>query len=569
LNEADNKQADLGQELARLSRQYHDAPEEEKKKILLLIRRAMPKDAVHETKKIGLAQVAQKFSEEGFEAFYELLHDEPMAAHLKKAVRKAFLAHEKGVPFLFLGFRGCRKTTTFSVDFTSYFIGHFPHLTNLVVGASDANPEMICKTIAQNIEFHPDWKRVFPHVVPDKTGEGKGWSNSGYWVTDTRLSREQWTARQASVVDPTFVGGGYLSARINGRHPTGILAPDDIHDIESSTSELERNRIRDVYFGQIEKTVVRSKDKLITWVNMMGVPFARDDTYQTIRDSGHCVTYILPCMTRAAENASGAVYLDGLNKANGRVYEDIIGWWFLTAPEIFGVESVISERALGKPRFWQMHMMDIWAARDSVIRYHSYDHTKIDPTWPHGGGCDFATLGTQRNIPDKQRDKFSIAVGGKTPFNQVVVDGGFLGQVTQAHAEARLQSAQDTHVSWRGTKFEVQGSGEQFFLTLAQRNPKLILTAGRPGRRNKDDRILNELGPWLENGQILISDERTDFLDDLRQSLDDFPDGNKDIRDSLYYLALNFPECLVIARPVDEGLGPRKHKRGLKSPWGG
>jgi hypothetical protein len=491
-----------------------------------------------------------------------------MNEHLRVGVQKCFEAHEAGVPFIFEGFRGCYKTLTFSAKLTAWLVGMFPEKTNIIIGATDDNPDTIAKHVANYIEWHPDWKRVFPHVVPDKTGEGKGWSVGGYWVIDNRMSREEWAKQQTSTIDPTFVGGGCMSAKINGRHPNGALVVDDLHDAKTSTSELERARIKEMYFQQISKTTVRKNDKLLTWVNFACVPFARDDTYQTIIDTGNCVFYKLPCMTRAADNAPGAVYIDGINKDNGAEYKDIKGWWFLTAPEIFGVDSVIKERALGQRQFWQMQMMDIEAAKAARINYHLYDHNLVDKRWPHGGGCDFATLGATKATEDKGRDKFSVSIGARTPYNTLVVDGGFIGQVTQARAEDILQSAQDTHVSWRGTKLEVTGSGEQFFLMLAQRNPNLLLSQGRAGHKSKDDRIMLELGPWLENGQVLISDEQTPYLQELRQSLDDFPEGNKDIRDGLYYLALNFPECLVKSRPSEKGisLNSRK-KRGLFSPW--
>jgi len=72
-----------------------------------------------------LAAQAAEFSQRGFRAFYELIHGNKMQKHLSDAVDKCFKAARARRGVLFRGFRGCRKTTTFSVDFTAFFIGHF------------------------------------------------------------------------------------------------------------------------------------------------------------------------------------------------------------------------------------------------------------------------------------------------------------------------------------------------------------------------------------------------------------------------------------------------------------
>ncbi len=251
----------------------------------------------------------------------------------------------------------------------------------------------------------------------------------------------------------------------------------------------------------------------------------------------------------------------------GAIYEDIVGWWVLEAPERYGVESVISDRALGKADFWQMIMMDIKKAKKGGLRFYTYPHEKIDPTWLHSGGVDFATL--KDNKPDKGRDMFSICYGAKTPLNQLVVVGGILEQCTQADAERYMAGSHKTYTPWRTGFFEEDGAGEQFFMFFIQRNPGARWIGKKTGGKSKPYRQEKEMGPWMDNATVLISDADTPYLNELRKALQNFPDGNNDVRDGLYWLCHAFPEVLVL--PVireGEGLPTKQRKQvGMQSAW--
>jgi len=180
----------------------------------------LPREFIEDAGRTALAQVAQKFTPEGFLAHYELMTDVYPPRHVKRWTKKIFKAHDNGRGFVLRAFRGSWKTTTWGVLFISFLISHFPILTNVVVSANDDSAEKITKAVAATIEFHPEWKRAYPHIVPDKD---RGWSIEGFFVKDTSVSYDQWTAKRASIIDPTLVGGGIESTRINGKHPTGAL----------------------------------------------------------------------------------------------------------------------------------------------------------------------------------------------------------------------------------------------------------------------------------------------------------------------------------------------------------
>ena len=177
-------------------------------------------------------------SPDGYFAFYELIHGFPPPKHVRTWIYDIFDAHREGKGYTLLGFRGSWKSVSLSVTFVAWRIGLEPRKTNVLMSAEEGKALNWTTSIAQYIETHPEWKRVFPNIVPI-TGK---WGTNGYWVRDTEKSEAEWEQLQAGVVDPTFVGGGYQSRAINGKHPTGCLVVDDSHHLNNSSSERSARR---------------------------------------------------------------------------------------------------------------------------------------------------------------------------------------------------------------------------------------------------------------------------------------------------------------------------------------
>lgn len=531
-------------------------------------------DALLETKKQALRVIAAETDGyENFLAYYELIHGTALVEHDLEPVRLAFGAHDKGVIFLWLGFRGCRKTTTIDITLGTFLHGHHPEQTGVITGANDPNSKLIAKSIAQIIESHPEFRAVFPHVAIDKE---RGWGAEGYWIRDTRMTREAWTAQQAKVNDPSFVGGGYKSSEINGKHPTLYLFVDDLHDIDSSASVTEREAIKTVFLTQILPTLVSEHGKLLAWVNITGVPFAKDDTYHVLRESGGVVSVNLPVMVRAPEGQG--VYIDGLNREKGVVYEDIRGWWDLTWPENFTPEVIVNWRAKGKSSFWQMFMLDIEIAKSAGLRYYSYD-TEPGFELPMVGGADPTNVTKDTEVGGKKRSKWALCHLGKLPQGGAVVVDGVLRECGITGAKDDIRQAQTTYKNWRTTGVENVGGGAVFIQYL-RTDPSIRvvdsgLTWNGKGRmKSKPDRVLLELSPWLENAVIRISSRRSPFLDTLRRGLDNFfdlaPDDEAwDVLDSLYHAAKLIPE--VLRTPAEDNLAPAamNGRGGLWHPLAG
>lgn len=509
---------------------------------------------------------------ENYLAYHELIHGGKVLPHVIEPLRMSFEAHKNGEIFMWLGFRGSLKTTTeLTVD--SFLIGHHPEMTGIITGASDDNAVINAKFVAQIVELHPEFKRVFPYIKPKE----KAWGADGYWVVDARLSEEEWKKRQSKVIDPSFIGGGYKSARINGKHPSLFLTVDDLHDIDTSASVTEREYIKTVFFSQILPTTIRRNDKLLTRVDVTGVPFAKDDSYAQLEQSGGTVVYKLPIMRQAANNAKGAVYIDGVNPNTGVLYEDIQGWWYLTWAENFGVNSIVNVRSKGKAAFWQMYMLDIETAKTAGIKYYLFDHNQINNEWYTVGGADPTTFEQDKQVGGNTMSHFALCYLSKLPMGGAVVAGGILEKCGIEDAKQKILDAQSIFKNWRTTAVENVGPGK-VFKNYLMTDPRVrviasdLVNLGETDIRNKEDRFYTQMSAWLENMVIRISDAPTPYLLGLRRGLDNFfdlpkHDSAKDACDALYHAAKLIPE--VLRTPDNSDLSPQglMGRGSLYTPW--
>lgn len=547
---------------------------------------ALPEDEWQEQRKAGLRlQAGAGSGQKEFEAYYELIHGNKLTAHNEVALEECYRAHDEGRIFLYLGSRKFRKTTTFDITFASFMIAHYPEETSIVTGASDPNAKLIAKSIAQIVENHPEFKAVFPYIVPYKE---RGWGAEGYWVRRTHkldgdkwtpVSIQEWTRGQAKTNDPTFVGGGYKSAEINGKHPTLLMIVDDLHDIDSSASVTEREYIKKVFFYQILPTAIQEGDKLKTWVIMTGVPFAKDDTYGVLHETGQCVFVKVPCMKKAPDEADGAVYLDGVNKEKNVIYDDIVGWWYLTWPEEFGEQSIITNRSYGKAAFWQMYMMDIETAKTGSLIYYLYDHKDISYEWPAVGGADPTNVEPDKEVGGDKRSSFALCYLAKTPQGGAVVVDGFLKACGIVEAKDAILQAQTMFRNWRTTGVENTGGGA-VFLQYLRTDAKVrcqdsnLSNPNKKGIADKKTRFMTQTHPWLENAVIRISDMETPYNMALRRLCDNFfdldtKDPSMDAGDALYHAAKLIPEILRV--PVKDNIAPHamQDRGSLAHPMAG
>jgi hypothetical protein len=512
-------------------------------------------------------QAQRQYDPTGFAAYYKLLKGNDLPAHCMQWVKDIFdLEYQDYDGKLTLAFRGSWKSTTLSTIFSSFALGHNPEGSIGVISSNSTNADNITAAIAAIIENNPVFKAVFPHVIPDKD---RGWGANGYWIRDDQYTIQEWNARKAGEIDPSFWGAG-VESKIIGKHPTLLLILDDIHDENNSVSDLQRQnivtKVSDTILPMAVKTIENGKRKIITRVLVIGTPWSEDDAYQYVRDTGQFLFSSFPVITKVDEGDEGAIYFDGHSR-DGKVYLDMIGWWRINWPEMYNKDAIMAERAKSGLRgFARMFLLDLKLAHTNGLRYYTFPHEQIDLVhWALYGGVDFATVITKKLKDDPGRDKFSMAYGAKNGMNQLIVFDGIIEQCTQAQAEQHINKPQSLYPNWHHTVIEGDGSGEQFYIDVSSRNRGLRFEMKKTGGVPKLYRQERELGVWLERGMILISDADTPYLNDLRKALDDFPGGNNDIRDGLYWLGRAVPEVLV-ANDDSEGMpeggtfGKKKNK---------
>lgn len=536
----------MTQELLEMRKMMRDDPD--KFRDFLLKRPELLDKLLDVDRKFQLAEKARQDSVEGYKAFYELLHGFPPPPHIVKEIEVIYKAHDEGVGSVVFAWRGSWKSVSISVTFLAFRIGLEPHKTNIVVSANDDSAEKVTKAIAAIIEHHPAWKLAFPNVVPD-TGR---WSVEGFSVIDQSMSRSEWAQKQSGVIDPTLIGGGYKSSRLIGKHPSGVLDIDDIHDRDNSSSERERKVVVDILVKTILKTVIKENDKMTTWLIAVGTPWALDDAYYTMKNTGQYEFISIPAMVKA--EVGQGVYIDGKNR-DGMVFEDIVGWWHLTFPEHFGVKTVIKERADGKQSFWQMIMLDLAQASSGKLRYYEYLHQEVRYDLPTMGGADPTTF---EEAPEGNRNSnFALAFVSKLPTGGAVVVDGVLEQCSMMTAENHILAAQGRFQNWQYVAVENVGVGKVFLQGL-WKNP--AIRAVPSGLKNvsdgrvssKRDRVL-QMHKWFEDGTVRISSADTPFLNALRRLFDKFydldpkHDSSFDAFDAVFHALRNMPDVLVKA----------------------
>jgi hypothetical protein len=83
----------------------------------------------------------------------------------------------------------------------------------------------------------------------------------------------------------------------------------------------------------------------------------------------------------------------------------------------------------------------------------------------------------------------------------------------------------------------------------------------KTGGKGKAARLERQMGPWLENGMVRISDADTPFLVELRRELDNYPlCDHDDALDGVYWALRGMPEVLSMPRDM-EGELP------MNMPW--
>lgn len=482
----------------------------------------------------------------GFEFFYRVLFGREMPPFAKEWVERVYADHAAGKGSAIEAFRGSTKTTTVTIAFTAFRIGHKPEAANLLIQVGDEIANDNTAAVAEIIKNNPGWKLTFPNVVPD---EQKGWGAGGYEVKRSDLPYEEWSAKNAARKDPTLIGLGYSSGSIIGKHPDGVLIVDDIHDEGNTSSEKELRKVLKILTDTIFPTVTDT-----TWNIFIGTPWTKTDALAYVEATGEYGVCKTPVYSRAEQGEEGAVEFE-------RQYVKL-AW-----PERFSLDELGKRKRLAGLGFARMYLLNLDAVSNQVFTYHSYPHERINTAqWVGGSGVDYAATHEMFISREGKRDLFAMAYGFVIPGGGLVVFDGVVAHCSQGEAEIFVQRAQDMFPNWRAACIEGDGRGEDF-IAMVMRNPGIRVVGKKTGGKGKEQRLVKQLGPWLQSGRIRISDAETPFLNALRAQLNDYPlVEHDDCLDALYWLARLFPDVLVLP-PAEVDELPQTRPVKKKNPY--
>jgi hypothetical protein len=443
---------------------------------------------------------------EGFAYFYRLLFGRPLPRHaLEEWVKPIYAAAGQGQGIVIEAFRGSTKTTTTTITTIAFRIGHAPQKSNLIVQVSDEIAKDNAQHIADLIAYNPAWCLVFPHVSPDFAA---GWGANGYEVKRTDMDYAQW--RRLCAVskgkDPSFIGLGYRSRAIIGKHPTGMLVIDDIHDENNTRSARELQTTVKVVTGTILPTTTPQ-----TLIIFIGTPWTKNDVLDYAKSTGRFQAVRTP------------------------VLRDEKPVW----PEVYNKREIEKQRKLaGEIEFSRMFMLDLEAAAGMHLKrdwLHAYPLAKIDPGWPVVMGVDYASTADQS--AGGKRDYYAVAIGRVLPGGAgVVLVDGFRAKVSQGEAEQRLKALAAIYPTTQLIGVEAVGKGEEFYHLLL-RTSLLPLMPFQPGGRSKGQRFERAMAPLFQFNRAWVADVDTPFLRAFRDEWLRWPYGDHDdTLDAVYWM---------------------------------
>ena len=521
-------------------------------------------------------KAGSEFSPEGYKAFFNVIFSKPLPDHAylcwivplfysrgEIGVEKFKKYYEgAGEKFSFVmdkcleydvpnsgivaeAFRESIKSTTLTIGFMAYFIGHHPDTSNLLIQVADTPAQQNSAKVAEIISDNPGWKAVFPNVVPHKES---AWGAEGYNVINTSVPLAEWSKVISTRKEKSFVGRGYGSRSNIGEHPSGIMVVDDILDENNTASDLELQKVLKVLSGTLFYMITK-----LTWVIFVGTPWVTGDVIDYVKGTGEYTATKVPAYW---ENDSGAVY--AWPEERGEDWRDL------------------KRRTTISSEYARMVLLDLSKAGSGSLKYYPFDKDALTDAydWPVVGGAD--PTNTMPHATDgKKRSHFALCYIAKLPQGGAVVLDGVLKQCSQLEAESYIAQAQTKYSHYAHTAVENVGGGA-LFIQVLRRNPNLRiidsnLQSKKGGRiKSKADRFLSEVAPWFENGTVRISTENTPFLNALRRLFDRFydldpqSDYSFDAGDSVYHALKTMPDVLHISFSNEL---PSTKKKDTVSNW--
>lgn len=489
---------------------------------------------------------AERVSLEGFKLFYREIYLRDLPYVQEPIVSEFVWAYENKKGVMEECWRGFGKSTLL-VAWISYLIGARPVGSTAYVRINDTKAKEAGDAIAEIIETNPGWKKIFPHVVPDKEA---GWSvERGFHVKDTRVADyNKWLQLCFAdhLTEPSLACGGVESGIIIGMHPTNGWWFDDLLDEGNTRSFAEMQKVTDILDGNI----------IPTWFGVGGsptlggacTPWRDDDVYVRMMKTGLFKKVQLPIFVREIPEVHPAreIWIRNFEKYGKQMFEPYGYEVILTYPEAFPMKRVVEIYQSNPARFGQMYLVDISTLKGLTLKRETlgeYPAEKISETWACFFGVDFAST---TDKVKKNTDYFSISIGRILPQGGIVCIGGFIDRLSMSEAILKLQSLYEMyHPVLIGV--EKLGSGRQFIEALLQstRLPIMGLPMEGSTLKSKGQKFEDVLSSLFSTGRMWISSVHDTYLKTFIDQwiswdggVEKSRTGHDDALDSMYLLSL-------------------------------
>lgn len=294
--------------------------------------------------------------------------------------------------------------TTLIVKTMAWWMGHFPHLTNIISSVSSDQTADRLEMLRDLIAL-PRYQNVFPHIHID---ESKSRTKSEFTIWSEKWPGSEKTlsygvyrsliAKYGSLKNPTVHASGITSSKIIGRRFSGIALVDDPHDSKNSATEDQRTKVEKMFAENILGGVQHNAKVVVITTRWAETDLAgRLKDLKTANGDYVWKTIDIPCLD-----------------------EDNNSYW----PEYWTLEKLQEKREeVGEIMFQTMYMNNPIGASSGMFQQH---HLVNDIPSEHPAFARIAIGVDMAKAKTANADftaAFAVARDDKKPFNYYILNG--------------------------------------------------------------------------------------------------------------------------------------------------
>jgi predicted phage terminase large subunit-like protein len=379
---------------------------------------------------------------------------------------------------------GHAKSTWCSIAFPAWYLGRQPERTVLLISATQTLAETFSLAVRDIVENEPRYRRVFPHVVPDRK---RGWAADSWYLR----------RRNPAIKDPSLAACG-VEGPIISRRSDLVIVDDPVKGPEDVATSGQREKLHD-WFRQVVTTRLKPGGRRIVIMTR----WHHDDLASRLMREGGWRVCHFPA-------------IDGRGRA----------LW----PEMFPV-AVLEQRRkeLGTWAFEALYQGRPTPAEGNLFRREWFRYFEGEPA---------ITTGLQvwdTAISEQTTADYSacVTLGVEQGTNRILVLDVFRARLTMPDLERAIVRQYELYrPQVIGIEDRVSGTSAIQLLTSKYHLPIV------PVRADKDKIARAQAAaPFLEGGQVALR-AAAQWLEDFEEELCQFPQGAHDDQVDAFVYAL-------------------------------